>query len=108
MQKTQLSFTYIDTTPWETIQGRRVPKQVTANLSITVLHTEGVPNWGTQFLGISQLEEQVGSLERKASSSGVGAEDAVFPYVSGLGGGPKNQSGYQNRPKSAPSETAKG
>ena len=55
-----------------------------------------------------RVERLTARSERKAASNGFGADDATLPYVSGLGGGPKNVNGYQNRPNSAPSETSKG
>jgi len=99
-----LSFTYIDTSPWETVQGRRVPKQITAAISITVIHKESVPDWATQFLGISNMEEQIGSYERVVPVGASYTQDNA-PYVTGLGGGPFSNSKYKNRTNSGKPET---
>ena len=46
-----IAYSYPDNSPWETEQGRRVPKLITATISYQVIHNK-VPELGTRFYGI--------------------------------------------------------
>ena len=45
-----LTYDYADTSPWETEQGKRVPKHISAQISFQILH-DSVPRLGTKFYG---------------------------------------------------------
>jgi len=51
-----LTYDYADTSPWETVQGNRVPKHISAQISFQILH-DSVPQLGTKFYGFEKLQE---------------------------------------------------
>ena len=55
-----VSYSYPDTSPWETIRGKRVPKHITAAINYQVIH-EDVPRLGTSFYGWTGEELTVGA-----------------------------------------------
>ena len=57
-----LSFSFPDESPWETEQGKRVPKYITADIGFQVIHaetpslrfTQKTGKYGVEFYGINQ------------------------------------------------------
>ena len=47
-----ISYTYPDNSPWETEQGKRVPKFIEAGLTMKLIHADA-PSAETNFYGIN-------------------------------------------------------
>ena len=45
-----IAYAYQDSSPWETEQGKRVPKYIEATIGYQVIHNK-VPELGTRFYG---------------------------------------------------------
>ena len=83
-----LTYSYPDNTTWETIQGQRVPKFVTAAITLQVLHND-VPGMYTKFHGmpLSQPIHMIDDVNQNVSAveSAQGVQTLAEAYPDTLG-----------------------
>jgi len=74
-----LSYTYDDNSPWETTQGRRVPKYVQASISYQVIHQE-VPSLAfvTETGDAGAYQEHFYGINIPVKDGGVGVDAPAF------------------------------
>jgi hypothetical protein len=84
-----LTFSYPDNSTWETIQGQRVPKFITAAITLQILHND-VPGMYTKFHGmpishpIHMIDDVTQNVSAVESAQGVETLAEAYPDTLGI------------------------